>query len=162
MPSAVSDMVFRALRPQEFEEALTLCRDSILHAEHYNEAQRAAWAGFDRANWLSRLGQQHSGGAFHAHGHLIGLVSWQSRDEAVAWLDLVYVTPPLQRKGVGSALLDAAEQEAQRHGHVQVQTQASLQLQPLLLKRGYTLTEMRCPVVKQQSLSCALMQKVLS
>ena len=132
-----------------------------MHASNYSLAERQAWAAFDDRDWGARLTQQRSWGAFASDQTLRGVASWRTGESREAWLDLLYVSPDCQRLGIGGALLGRVEAEALQLGFENIQTQASLHLQPLLHQRGYITLESRRPVVRGQALPCAWMQKVL-
>ena len=157
----MNDLALRPIKGQEVESCLILCRESMMHASHYSLAERQAWAAFDDRDWGARLTQQHSWGAFTSDQTLRGVASWRAGDSDEGWLDLLYVSPTCQRLGVGNALLGRVEAEALQLGFENIQTQASLHLQPLLRQRGYITLEVRRPVVRGQALPCAWMQKVL-
>ena len=157
----MNDLALRPIKDQEVESCLILCRESMRHASHYSLAERQAWAAFDDRDWGARLTQQCSWGAFGAGDELLGVASWRAGDSDEGWLDLLYVSPTCQRLGVGDALLGRVEAEALQLGFENIQTQASLHLQPLLRQRGYITLEVRRPVVRGQALPCAWMQKVL-
>ena len=155
-------MKLGALKREEVERAVDLCRDSILEGPNsqYTPTQRAKWADIDRADWTRRLVDQHTVAARDVRGTWVGVASWVAQTGATAWLDHLYVAPTCQRQGVGLSLLQVVEREARNQGMVRLQTQASLHLLPLLLRHGHHVLEHRL-AGRDKDLPCAWMEKVL-
>lgn len=158
----MSELTLGALKREEVERALDLCRDSILEGPNsqYTPAQRTKWANIDCADWTRRLLDQHTVAARDAQGTLVGVASWGVRSGSKAWLDHLYVAPTGQRQGVGLMLLQVVECDAREQGMVRLQTQASLHLIPLLQRHGHHVLEHRL-AGRDKDLPCAWMEKVL-
>ena len=158
----MNELKLGALKREEVERAVDLCRHSILQGpdSQYTSLQRAKWAHIDRADWTRRLVDQHTVAARDAQGTLVGVASWVAQPGSTAWLDHLYVAPTCQRQGVGLMLLQAAECEAREQGMTRLQTQASLHLLPLLLRHGHHVLEHRL-AGRDKDLPCAWMEKVL-
>ena len=158
----MSELTLGALKREEVEHAVDLCRDSILQGpdSQYTSLQRAKWANIDRADWTRRLVDQHTVAARDAQGTLVGVASWSVQAGSMAWLDHLYVAPAYQRQGVGLMLLQVVECDAREQGMVRLQTQASLHLIPLLQRHGHHVLEHRL-AGPDKDLACAWMEKVL-
>ena len=74
----MNELKLGALKREEVERAVDLCRDSILQGpdSQYTPTQRAKWADIDRADWTRRLVDQHTVAARDAQGTLVGVASW--------------------------------------------------------------------------------------
>ncbi len=95
---------------------------------HYSDAQVRAWAAIDADAWPARLAGRRILVAEIA-GRVAGFAAW----EADGHLDMLFVDPAFERRGVGSALLAAVEAAVPGR----IVTEASLAARPLLLARGY-------------------------
>lgn len=125
----------RDYRAGDAEITLALFRRAVreVAARDYTPAQIEAWAGgIDRtlwditlarqSTWLAMIDDAPAGFAsFNEHGHL----------------DMLFVSPDHQRRGVASALLNVVEQAAQRRGITRVTTEASLTGRPFFEVRGF-------------------------
>jgi putative acetyltransferase len=103
-------------------------------ARAYTAEELAAWApeAPDRASWRERLA---SGGRFVAEAE--GRIAGFARIEASGWLDLLYVEPSCERRGVGRNLLAAAHAWAVRRGARTLACEASLAALPFFKAMGY-------------------------
>lgn len=127
MPCTIRDAA-----PDDDERLIALFRASVREAARrdYSEAQVRAWApdAIDAAAWRVRLSGQRVFVAELA-GELAGFAAL----EADGHLDMLFVSPAHQRRGVGSALLAAVEAA----GPWPIVTEASLTARPLFAARGY-------------------------
>lgn len=135
--------VIRPYREDDAEAiaALTLAaiRQTALRA--YSPVQVGAWsARFSAARVLEWV----------AKGHVI-LVAADDADRPIAYtvleevghLDMLYCHPDHTGKGLGLALLGAAEQAARGQGATRLFTEASELARPVFARAGYTLLHRR-------------------
>ncbi|WP_457808462.1 GNAT family N-acetyltransferase [Kushneria sp. EE4] len=102
-------------------------------ARDYTPAQIEAWVGgMDRTLWAITLARQSTWlamiddapagfASLNEHGHL----------------DMLFVSPDHQRRGVASALLSVVEQAVRQRGIKRVTTEASLTGRPFFKARGF-------------------------
>lgn len=104
----------------------------------YDERQRCAWAGetFDPDRWRVRV-QGLTGFVAEADGEPIGFMTI----DRSGYVDLAFVRPSASRKGVGRALLQAAEDWAKAQGAVRMTTEASLIAGPFFQQSGWQVIE---------------------
>lgn len=127
-------------------------------AAHYSAEQLRAWAPAEPkdAEWASRLLSQQTLVARHNNLPL-GFITLGEG----GYVDLFFVAPGHQRRGVGERLLRAAEEAARDTGLTQLHTQASLLLKGLLEKHGWTITHEQQVVRSDVKLTNFVMQKRL-
>ena len=100
----------------------------------YRPAQIEAWAAApgDTSAWRERMQKCVVFVAEHG-GSPIGFIQYEPPDH----IDLTYVHPEWQRRGVASALLAALEAEARRRNVLFLNVEASITSRPFFLARGY-------------------------
>lgn len=136
-------VVLRSYRPSDCSGVLQLFYDTVhtVNAKDYTEEQLNAWADGkpDADKWNESLAAHFSLVA-EADGVLAG---FGDMDET-GYLDRLYVHRDFQRMGVGTALCQALEQEADRiMGQTQtprpfcITTHASITARPFFEARGY-------------------------
>lgn len=106
--------------------------------EHYNLAQRNAWAPRppDFEKWQARLAQKQPYLALIGHG-VAGFIEL----EADGHIDCAYVDPLQQRSGVGRALYLHLEAEARKRGMARLFVEASIMARPFFAGLGFTLVK---------------------
>jgi putative acetyltransferase len=104
----------------------------------YDYEQRLAWGGetVDLDLWKERL-EEMNGFVAETDGEPVGVISV---DQA-GYVFLAYVLPSAMRKGVGRALLNAAERWARDIGAARLTTEASLIAHPFFMKSGWLVVE---------------------
>jgi putative acetyltransferase len=128
-------MTFRIRRSRESDSVALaeLFRRSVreVAARDYRPAQIEAWVG-GRLDFDERMGKQVS---FIAEKweRPIGFIRYDPPDR----IDMAYVHPEHQRKGVASALLAELEREAQERGARVLQVEASITGRPFFEARGF-------------------------
>lgn len=145
------------LRPARFEdvpEMLRLIGRAVAHgcSEHYSPAQRAAvYASYASTLFVDALAAFDTIAA-ELDGRLIGFAQV---DPARGRLRALFVDAESQGRGVGRALLEAAEARAVRRGCVRLHGAMSLNAVPFYARAGFrelgepeplTTTEARVPV----------------
>jgi putative acetyltransferase len=100
----------------------------VIGARYYNSAQIAVWApdNADEASWRTRLSTGMTWVA-DVGGAVTGFV----RLEPVDFIDLLYVHPAYERRGIGTALLCEACSWAGAHGAERIEANVSLAAKPL-------------------------------
>lgn len=107
-----------------------------VNAGDYDPQQLNAWAPgqIDAARWHETLEAHFSLVAEDGAG---GLLGFADLDEAVGYLDRLYVHAAHQGKGVGAVLCTALETRACEAGCRAVTTHASVTARPFFEARGY-------------------------
>jgi putative acetyltransferase len=100
----------------------------------YRPAQIEAWvkAPGEHAAWAERMRDRVVYVA-EDQGQSIGFIQYDPPDH----IDMTYVHPEYQRRGVASALLAALEANAQRRGVTLLNVEASITSRPFFAARGY-------------------------
>ena len=100
----------------------------------YRPEQIEAWeaAPGDASVWTERMRKRVVFVA-EAEGRPIGFIQYEPPDH----IDMTYVHPDWQRKGVASALLSALEAEAKSRGEAVLNVEASITSKPFFAARGY-------------------------
>ena len=133
-------MHIRIAKPGDLENIVSLFGDSIheLAAQHYDEAQRAAWAPAtpDLAEWRQRLSALTTLVA-EDDGRLAGFLSFENDGH----IDLLYTAPHSARRGVASALYREAEHQLLTLGAKRLFTEASLVAAPFFTRQGFHVVE---------------------
>jgi putative acetyltransferase len=124
----------------------------------YSEAQRHAWLARpnEGAAWSARLASQHVLLA-EAGGKVLGFVTLG----AGGYVDLAFVRPAVQRRGVFRALLAATEDHARGHGLPRLWTNASLMARPAFEAAGFHVIRQEKVTRGEQVLDRAEMEKPL-
>jgi putative acetyltransferase len=106
----------------------------VIGARYYAPEQIAAWAPDlpDMAGWAKR---PRAGGTFvaDANGAIAGFVHIE--DNGV--VDLLYVHPHYERRGIGRELLQMACSWAMRHGAHRLESDVSIAARPLFELMGF-------------------------
>lgn len=90
------------------------------------------------AEWWERC---ESGVVARSEDHVLGLCVRRG-----ALIDYLYVAPEAQRRGIGTAFLEGAEQAARDDGFTALTTYASLAARVVFERCGYRVAEVRHPV----------------
>ena len=131
-------MEYHPLTPDMLPLCHALCADSIaaLPDDIYPLAARLAWAGIwdDEAAsaWAARLDASWSV-AVSAAGELLGF-TWLTH---AGELDMLYVTPAAQRRGLAMHMICQLEDAAAQAGVTALHAWASHAARPVLEKAGY-------------------------
>ena len=126
----------RPLLPADVPVLAAIFQASIedLAEDDYDEGQRASWsaAADDEAAFGTRLA---AGLTLVAtlRGAPVGFASLAGKEV----LDMLYVYPPVARRGVGTLLVDAIETMARARGAARLTVDASDTARPFFEARGY-------------------------
>jgi putative acetyltransferase len=133
-------MQIRPSAPSDLKGIVSLFGDSIhgLAVQHYNEAQRAAWAppSPDLVEWKQRLSALTTLVA-EDNGRLAGFLSFERNGH----IDLLYTAPHAARRGVASALYRESERRLIALGTELLFTEASLVAAPFFIRQGLHVVE---------------------
>jgi putative acetyltransferase len=128
--------VMRAYRNDDVEAAVSCFGQSVreIGARYYSSEQIAAWAPDppDMENWAKRL---RTGGVFVADVN--GAIAAFVRVEDNGFVDLLYVHPDYERRGVGRELLEVACAWAMSHGARRLESDVSIAARPLFEAMGF-------------------------
>lgn len=129
-----------------------------LAVDHYDEAQRHAWAPrtIDLDRWRDRLEGLHVRVA-ERDGRVLGFVAWN--DEG--YLDLLYTHPDAARTGIATRLVEAVEQDTRRRGVPEVWARASDVSKLLFEHLGYAPGEEQWIEVRGETLRNTVVRKVV-
>lgn len=141
--SAATPVAGRALTLRRFEPgeeyALWKIYHSAVHetaSSHYGERQLAAWAPdeYEPERWETRIRSLRPIVAVDAHGP-VGFADVQPD----GYIDMFFVAGGAARRGVGSALMRALEDEAATAGITRLFAHVSLNAQPFFARHGFEL-----------------------
>ncbi|SCZ67910.1 GNAT family N-acetyltransferase [Thiohalomonas denitrificans] len=135
-------MEIRPYQDNDFEAVLACFNRSVreIAFRNYMPDEVEAWAPVspDLDAWARRL---ETGAVFLAvvEGQVGGFV----RVEESGYVDLLYVDPAHERKGIGRSLLEFASAWAVRHGAIRLESDVSISARPLFQLMGFRVTEER-------------------
>jgi putative acetyltransferase len=160
MPGMAADgaTIIRLYGPSDLDAVIAIFQGSVrkIAATDYNEAQIEAWAHVNRRawararlsrpTWLAVIGQEIVGFAdLEPDGHL----------------DMMFVHPGFQRRGVATALLERVERSAREQGLSRIFTEASITARPFFGKRGFQLVIEQVVELRGRKLTNFRMEKLL-
>ncbi|MDR5775266.1 MULTISPECIES: GNAT family N-acetyltransferase [unclassified Caballeronia] len=125
-------------------------------SEYYSPAQIDAWAQTDREEWHAARLSRPTWVAF-TDDELAGFADVHEN----GLIDMMFVEPRHQRKGVATALLASIEEHAEKNGMRVLHTYASLGSQPFFEYCGFTMLLARAVEVRGQRFAQLVMEKVL-
>lgn len=135
-------MQVRRYRPGEETALWILLYNTVrkVNIRDYSQRQVEAWVpdGWDMGAWARRLEKTNPYVA-DRNGHLIGFAEL----EPTGRIDCFYCHWQWQRKGVGTALLDAVEREASARGVSRIHCEASITAKGFFIRNGFRLEEER-------------------
>ena len=135
-----TDVKVRLYRPRDLSDLMVLFRDSVhrIARRDYTGAQLAAWApaDLDRGAWARRIEANYALVA-EEKGVPVGFAELTEGGH----LDMLFVAPDRQRRGVARALLRAIEAQAAHREKRGLTTDASRTAKPFFLKAGFRLVE---------------------
>jgi len=123
----------------------------------YSGAQVDAWAQVDRELWAARRRSRPTWVALVGES-LAGFADL----EGSGHLDMMYVHPAHQRRGVASALLECAEASARARGISRIFTEASITARPFFTRRGFRTVAPNTVDVRGVRMSNFRMEKLLA
>ena len=148
----------RPYRARDLDGVIDLFQRAVREtaSDDYNEAQIDAWAQADRDEWELARVSRPTWVAF-VGDELAGFADLEKN----GLVDMMFVHPEHQRKGVGTALLARIEAEADEAGMTALHTYASVNGRPFFEYCGFTMLLARAVVVRGQRFVQFVMEKVL-
>ena len=122
----------------------------------YDAEQIAAWAQADRDVWSRRRLDRPTWVAL-----LDDVISGFIDLESSGHIDMLFVDPPSQRKGVASALLDTVENAARGRQLAVLDTDASITARPFFEKHGFQVVRSQEVALRGQRLTNFRMERRL-
>lgn len=154
-------VVIRAFRPDDLDGLIDLFRRAVRGNApcHYTQRQVEAWAPdtIDRAAWAQRRASRPT---FVAE--LKGMIAGFSDLMADGHIDMLFVDPRAQGRGVARTLLTHVETEARLRNLDRLTSDASLAARPVFERQGFTAVLMRAVPVRGEVLTNFRMVKRLS
>jgi putative acetyltransferase len=133
---AVSLITIRQYQPDDVAALVDLFRRAVreIAGRDYSEVQVRAWApdAIDHAAFARRRENKHTWIA-QCDGRIAGF----SDLEADGHIDMLYVHPDFQRRGIARALLAHIEAAARASGTTRLYTEASVTARPVFEKLGF-------------------------
>lgn len=111
----------------------------ISAAGDYTPEQLAAWAPDppDLATWSARLASGETLVA-ETEGQILGFIRVAHDDGSTALVDLLYVAPEVQRRGVATALLERAREWGRRQQLAALVADVSITARPFMERHGFS------------------------
>lgn len=136
----------RTLSPEDYRAVgrIYFCAVHEGARSAYSYEQRLAWGGetIDLDQWKKRV-EALTGFVTERDNEPVGFITI----DQTGHIDLAFVLPSATRRGVGRALLNAAERWASANGATRFATEASLVARPFFEKNGWS-------VLEEESVSC--------
>jgi len=123
----------------------------------YDAGQIAAWAKADRDVWSRRRLERPTWVAL-LDDVIAGFIDLESSGH----IDMLFVDPASQRKGVASALLDTVENAARGQRLAVLDTDASITARPFFEKHGFRVVRSQDVALRGQRLTNFRMEKRFS
>ncbi len=155
---AATKLTIRPYRKSDLDSVIAIVQAAVREtaARDYGPAQIAAWARADRSTWVQARMDRPTWVAE------LGSVPIGFTDlEADGHLDMMFVHPAHQGRGVASRLLAAVEAAAQAGGLARIFTEASITARPFFERRGFTLIAAQSVAIRGQVLTNFRMEKLL-
>ncbi|MDP9089763.1 MAG: GNAT family N-acetyltransferase [Pseudomonadota bacterium] len=154
-------ITIRPFRADDVATLISLFRASVrgIGRRDYTESQVLAWAPdlIDHAQFARRCAAKSTWVA-EAEGYIAGF----SDIEPDGHVDMLYVHPNIQRRGVARALLTHIENLARTRGIYRLYTEASITARPLFEATGFHVIEPQEVTLRGESMTNYRMEKRLS
>ena len=154
------NLSLRAYQAQDLPAIVALFQASVsqLTTQHYDAAQRKAWApaAADMPAWQTRLASLEL--LIAEDGQAIAGFIGFSLD---GHIDLLFTAPGYARQGVATALYAAAEQRLRAAGARELFTEASLVAQAFFARQGFSVQQAQTVTRGAVNLPRMLMRKTL-
>jgi putative acetyltransferase len=147
----------RLYEPEDLDEVIDVFLRAVRETEsHYNQKQIDAWAQVDAEEWAIARNNRPTWVAIR-HGRVVGFIDLLGD----GLIDMLFVHPEHQRRGVATALLARLEAEAGEAEMRMLHTYASMTAQPFFEHCGYTMLLARAVVVRGERFVQCVMEKKL-
>jgi putative acetyltransferase len=156
--SAPAGLAIRPYRAPDLDAVIALFQAAVREsaARDYTPAEITAWAEVDRARWAVRRLDRPTWLAL-----LDGMPAGFADLKPGGHLDMMYVHPAQQGRGVATALLACVEAAARDQGLAGIVTEASLTARPFFERRGFQVLGMQRVPLRGQVLVNVRMEKRL-
>ena len=125
-------------------------------SKDYNADQIAAWAKADKERWLKRCSGRQVWIA-----EIDNTAAGFTEFEINGHLDMMYVHPGFQNRGVAGRLLKTAEEKAKSLYLRRIFTEASITAKPFFMKKGFSVIIEQLVEIRGQQLKNFRMEKFL-
>lgn len=156
-------MLIRPYKQGEELALLTVFQSAVREsaARYYTASQIDAWAPKEftaemREQWIARIHSNHPWVA-EVEGKPVGFADLQ----VSGYIDQFFVAAPYAGLGIGSALMKQLHATAETSGTPRLFAHVSLAAQAFFAHHGFVVEEERTPVIRNVTLSNALMSKHL-
>lgn len=148
----------RLYEPADLDAVITIFQRAVREtaAKDYNEAQIQAWSQVDRSRWEMRRLSRPTWIAL-VEGNPAGFTDLEPNGH----LDMLFVHPAYNGKGVASALLHTVEEAAGKQNLPRIFTEASITAKPFFEKQGFTVITSQLVEIRGQVLQNFQMEKRL-
>ncbi len=124
----------RSYQPEDLDSLIAIFLAAIRQtaAEHYTLSQIDAWARVSRDVWATRRAE-HPTWVAELQGRPVGFTDL----EADGHVDMLYVDPSFQRRGVATLLLQTVEESARAGAMTRLYSEVSLTARPTFERAGF-------------------------
>ena len=154
-------MILRRYVPADLDALIRLFHESVhrIAIRDYTPDQVAAWAPeeADRARWAERRGNRPTWIA-----EIDGVIAGFTDLESDGHIDMMFVHPDYQGRGIAAALLGKVESEAARLGLKRLFSEASITARPFFERKGFRVIAPQTVTVCGCDLTNYRMEKYLS
>ncbi len=151
----------RLAEPEDYEEMGEVFRRSIrdIASKDYDSQQIAAWSAHadDKPLWAERMCERMNFLAVDG-GRILGFVQYELPDH----VDMTYVHPDYQRRGVATALLGELEKTARERDVKSLLVEASITARPFFERNRYKLVAPQIVRVRGQDFCKYSMRKIIA
>jgi putative acetyltransferase len=151
----------RDLRHADIPAVIEVFRASVRRTTRrdYTHEQVLVWAPdeIDVAAWATRYDTRQAWVVEAGGSEIVGFIEL----EGSSHLDMLYVHPAQQRRGVASALLRQLESAARLRGAQRLRTEASITARPFFEHRGFLLIAEQTVALRGQQLINYRMERLL-
>ncbi len=160
MPILQERFSIKPYEPGDTQATIDIFLGAIREAasKDYSPAQIAAWAKVDDAEVWARY--RASRPTWLAMDGFLPVGFTDLTSEGL--LDMMFVAPDYQGKGVATLLLATVESAARKQGLQRIFTEASLTARPFFQRKGFTVLTAQQVVKRGQTLPNFLMEKMLA
>jgi putative acetyltransferase len=149
-------IIIRPYEPADLDAVITIFQRAVREtaAKDYNEAQIQAWSQADRSRWEIRRLSRPTWIAI-VEGNPAGFTDLEPNGH----LDMLFVHPDYNGKGVATVLLQTVEEAARKQNLPRIFTEASITAKPFFEKRGFTVITSQLVETRGQVLQNFQMEK---
>jgi putative acetyltransferase len=149
--SPAAGICIRDYRPADLDALIALFRESVRKTARrdYTQGQVMAWApdDIDRGSWTARRSSRPTWVA-----EIGGVAAGFTDLTADGLIDMLYVHPAYQRRGVARALVERTEWAARASGLARLRTAASIPARPVFERLGFHLVETQTVILRGEAL----------